>query len=125
MPLGKISKAQIAKGFGALEKIEDAIKKNQPSMFVEYSSQFYTLIPHNFGRRRPPTIVNAEQLQQKMDMLAVSVESLLLILKHFKSIYLFILACVISVAFVMFVMCNKIFADDNVPVMVCSIAGLS
>lgn len=77
MPLGKISKAQIAKGFEALEKIEDAIKKNQTSKLSEYSSLFYTLIPHNFGRQRPPTISNAEQLQKKMDMLAVSIESLI------------------------------------------------
>ena len=71
MPLGKISKAQIAKGFEALEKIEDAIKTNQTSKLADLSSTFYTLIPHNFGRKRPPTITMAETLQKKMNMLAV------------------------------------------------------
>jgi poly [ADP-ribose] polymerase len=79
MPLGKISKAQIAKGFEALEKIEEALKKNMTSQLAELSSEFYTLIPHNFGRQRPPTISSAETLQQKMDMLAVGLPTTFLL----------------------------------------------
>lgn len=76
MPLGKISKSQIAKGFEALEQIEDAIKnkaddKKRTSELAELSSLFYTLIPHNFGRDRPPTISDAATLRRKMDMLIV------------------------------------------------------
>jgi len=71
MPLGKISKSQIAKGFEALEKIEDALRKNETSKLVELSSLFYTLIPHDFGRQRPPTIADDDTLRKKMDMLLV------------------------------------------------------
>jgi poly [ADP-ribose] polymerase len=35
------------------------------------SSRFYTLIPHSFGRQRPPTISNEETVRKKMDMLLV------------------------------------------------------
>ena len=72
MPLGKISKSQIAKGFEALEQIEDALKNNKTSKLAELSSLFYTLIPHNFGRQRPPTISDNDTLRKKMDMLIVS-----------------------------------------------------
>ncbi|XP_071784252.1 protein mono-ADP-ribosyltransferase PARP3-like [Asterias amurensis] len=72
MPLGKLSKAQLAKGFDALEEIETAInnKASRPKL-QELSSKFYTLIPHSFGRKLPPTISQAETVQMKKDMLLV------------------------------------------------------
>jgi poly [ADP-ribose] polymerase 2/3/4 len=73
MPLGKISKAQIAKGFEALENIEQALQNKESSRLAELSSAFYTVIPHSFGRQCPPTINTAETLRLKMDMLTVSV----------------------------------------------------
>ena len=73
MPLGKLSKAQIAKGFEALEEIEDGLKRNiSRQKLAELSSSFYTIIPHSFGRNVPPVIDNAEKLQRKFDMLLVS-----------------------------------------------------
>lgn len=72
MPLGKISKSQIAKGFEVLEKIADALKNNRNYLLQQLSSDFYTLIPHNFGRQRPPPISDNEFLQKKMDLLTVS-----------------------------------------------------
>lgn len=71
MPLGKISKSQIAKGFEVLEKIADALKTNRTYLLQQLSSDFYTLIPHNFGRQRPPSINDSEFLQKKMDLLTV------------------------------------------------------
>ncbi|KAH0630023.1 hypothetical protein JD844_012584 [Phrynosoma platyrhinos] len=73
MPLGKLSKQQIAKGFEALESIEAALQE-QPStqkQLEELSSRFYTIIPHNFGRSRPPAISTQEVIQAKKDMLLV------------------------------------------------------
>ncbi|KAJ7316715.1 hypothetical protein JRQ81_002877 [Phrynocephalus forsythii] len=73
MPLGKLSKQQIAKGFEALEAIETALQ-DQPSslkQLEELSSRFYTIIPHNFGRNRPPPINTQEVIQAKKDMLLV------------------------------------------------------
>lgn len=72
MPLGKLSKTQIAKGFDALLAIEDAVKTKKPGKVLEtLTSQFYTLIPHSFGRQRPPVISDLETVQGKKDMLIV------------------------------------------------------
>lgn len=73
MPLGKLSKQQIAKGFEALEALEAALKGDRaggPSL-EDLSSHFYTVIPHNFGRSRPPPITSPAVLQAKKDMLLV------------------------------------------------------
>ncbi|XP_006876072.1 PREDICTED: poly [ADP-ribose] polymerase 3 [Chrysochloris asiatica] len=73
MPLGKLSKQQIARGFEALEALEVALKaptEGGPSL-EELSSHFYTVIPHNFGRSRPLPISSPELLQAKKDMLLV------------------------------------------------------
>ncbi|KAG9277107.1 poly ADP-ribose polymerase 3 [Astyanax mexicanus] len=72
MPLGKLSKQQIAKGFEALEEIEEAIKnKSRESTLSELSSKFFTIIPHNFGRNRPPVINTDEIIHSKKEMLLV------------------------------------------------------
>ncbi|XP_075688565.1 protein mono-ADP-ribosyltransferase PARP3 isoform X1 [Rhinoderma darwinii] len=72
MPLGKLSKAQIAKGFDALEELQAALdRKAAKKNLSELSSRFYTIIPHNFGRQTPPIIDSLEVLQAKKDMLLV------------------------------------------------------
>lgn len=73
MPLGKLSKGQIAKGFEVLEEIENCLKSgaNQTKL-NELASKFYTVIPQDFGRQRPPPINNQEALQKKYDMLIVN-----------------------------------------------------
>ncbi len=73
MPLGKLSKNQIAKGFEVLEEIEDELKnpkKNSVKINV-LSSKFYTVIPQDFGRKIPTSINSTEILQTKYDMLMV------------------------------------------------------
>ena len=74
MPLGKLSKTQIAKGFEVLEEIEEALKAKKPNQNLIYdlSSKFYTVIPQDFGRQRPPPINDQETLQKKYDMLTVT-----------------------------------------------------
>ena len=75
MPLGKLSKIQIAKGFEVLEEIQEALKeKKKKATLNDLSSRFYTVFPHNFGRARPTVIDNEDLLQQKFDMLAVCVD---------------------------------------------------
>ncbi|XP_035008750.1 protein mono-ADP-ribosyltransferase PARP3 [Hippoglossus stenolepis] len=73
MPLGKLSKVQIAKGFDVLEEIEAAMSKKNPpaARLEELSSKFFTTIPHNFGRNRPPTIASKDIVEQKKEMLMV------------------------------------------------------
>ncbi|XP_040214639.1 protein mono-ADP-ribosyltransferase PARP3 [Rana temporaria] len=72
MPLGKLSKGQIAKGFDALENLQAALdRKAKKPELSDLSSRFYTIIPHNFGRQTPPIIDTLEVLQAKKDMLLV------------------------------------------------------
>ncbi|NWZ01746.1 PARP3 polymerase, partial [Loxia curvirostra] len=73
MPLGKLSKQQIARGFEALEELEAALREQPPqaTRLEELSSCFYTIVPHNFGRARPPTINSPDLLRAKKDMLLV------------------------------------------------------
>uniref|UniRef100_A0A452S4P7 Poly [ADP-ribose] polymerase n=1 Tax=Ursus americanus TaxID=9643 RepID=A0A452S4P7_URSAM len=73
MPLGKLSKQQIARGFEALEALEVVLRAPADGglSLEELSSRFYTVIPHNFGRNRPPPINSPELLQAKKDMLLV------------------------------------------------------
>ncbi|KAM3878224.1 protein mono-ADP-ribosyltransferase PARP3 [Diretmus argenteus] len=72
MPLGKLSKLQIAKGFQVLEEIEAAMnRKRGGGNLEELSSKFFTAIPHNFGRNRPPTIDTTEIVEKKKEMLMV------------------------------------------------------
>lgn len=73
MPLGKLSKQQIARGFEVLEELEAALQEQHPqaARLEELSSRFYTIIPHNFGRARPPPINSPQLLRAKKDMLMV------------------------------------------------------
>ena len=58
-----------------LEEIEPLIPKQSANRkkLQELSSRFYTIIPHDFGRRVPPVIDDEETLRKKFDMLLVSV----------------------------------------------------
>lgn len=72
MPLGKLSKSQIAKGFEVIEEIEQAVQAgSNQTRLEELSSRFFTIIPHNFGRCRPPVIRDAEVIEKKKEMLLV------------------------------------------------------
>jgi len=71
MPLGKLSNAQIEKGYSILEEIEEVINSGRHAKLEALCNKFYTHIPHSFGRRVLPLIGDAESLQGKKDMLAV------------------------------------------------------
>jgi len=74
MPLGKISKAQIQKGYGVLSEMEELFKKSDTpnhKKLAEITNSFYTVIPHDFGFKLGPVIATKEQLQQKLDLLEV------------------------------------------------------
>lgn len=71
MPLGKITKAQVAKGYDTLQELKGAIDSGNRAKMSQISSTFYTVIPHSFGRQVPPVIDTREKLQEKIDMLHV------------------------------------------------------
>jgi poly [ADP-ribose] polymerase 2/3/4 len=50
MPLGKLAKTSIQKGYQILKEISEAIKaKKGSSVLNDLSSQFFSNIPHDFG----------------------------------------------------------------------------
>ncbi|KAF9361508.1 Poly [ADP-ribose] polymerase 2 [Mortierella sp. NVP85] len=74
MPLGKLAKSTILQGYEVLKQISEVINNSKPSTnnshtLMELSSQFYTVIPHNFGRNTPPVISTAPALKKKLEML--------------------------------------------------------
>ncbi|DAZ98404.1 TPA: hypothetical protein N0F65_000118 [Lagenidium giganteum] len=97
MPLGKLSQAQISRGYSILEQLSDTLqaiednsatpsstrrgrratsKSNQVvadarARLKQLSSAFYTLIPHDFGRRLPPVINTMDEVRKKIELLEV------------------------------------------------------
>lgn len=53
MPLGQLSADQVNKGIKCLKAIEELIDsgKGSHAQFSKLSGEFYTMIPHNFGRQ--------------------------------------------------------------------------
>ena len=49
MPLGKLSKETINLGFLTLSKISDVLEKKKKGDLFKLSSDFFTVIPHDFG----------------------------------------------------------------------------
>eukprot|EP00457_Paulinella_chromatophora_P002241 gb/GEZN01002245.1/.p1 GENE.gb/GEZN01002245.1/~~gb/GEZN01002245.1/.p1 ORF type:complete len:752 (+),score=189.78 gb/GEZN01002245.1/:65-2320(+) len=73
-PLGQLSPQQLNQGYAILEKLQEALEddedeKRTASRLKDLTSQFYTLIPHDFGMRLPPTIDSLKALQRKVDLL--------------------------------------------------------
>jgi len=71
LPLGALTKVQINKGYACLDQLEEAINSGKSSKIEALTNSFYTIVPHAFGRTRPPLINDAEVVQNKRDMLAV------------------------------------------------------
>ncbi|KAL1839107.1 hypothetical protein VTJ49DRAFT_1875 [Mycothermus thermophilus] len=79
LPLGKLSKATITRGFQALKDLAALI--NDPSVAAtihnasynaaveQLSNTFYSLIPHAFGRNRPPVISSEGMLKREIELL--------------------------------------------------------
>lgn len=52
MPLGNLSEETILKGYSILKEIQAELEgKKRSNVLGDLSSQFYTTIPHNFGRQ--------------------------------------------------------------------------
>lgn len=69
LPLGVPSKQQIQQGIDILGDIELKLGgEDVDGSFTDLSSRFYTIIPHSFGRSRPPVIADGASLQARYDM---------------------------------------------------------
>jgi poly [ADP-ribose] polymerase len=69
LPLGKLSKGTIARGFQALKDLSILLDNPDPSQIEELSNLFYSVIPHAFGRNRPPVINTITALKKEIDLL--------------------------------------------------------
>lgn len=79
LPLGKLSKATILKGFQALKDLSAVLNdatlgpslynKSTGDAIEDLSNLFYSLIPHAFGRNRPPVIHTGPQLKREIELL--------------------------------------------------------
>ncbi|KAM9316020.1 poly [ADP-ribose] polymerase 1 isoform 3-T3 [Gastrophryne carolinensis] len=70
MPLGKLSKRQIQSAYSILNEVQQAVSENAAeARLLDLSNRFYTLIPHDFGMKKPPLLDNVEYIQAKVQML--------------------------------------------------------
>ena len=79
LPLGKLSKNTILRGFETLKELSALIDtpylasseygRDYMTVTEELSNMFYTLIPHAFGRSRPPIIRSQDLLKREIELL--------------------------------------------------------
>ncbi|RYP79322.1 hypothetical protein DL769_003003 [Monosporascus sp. CRB-8-3] len=79
LPLGKLSKTTITRGFQALKDLSDLLddptlaqskyQAQYPQAAEQLSNLFYTIIPHSFGRNRPPVIRDQTMLKKEIELL--------------------------------------------------------
>ncbi|KAF2019211.1 PARP-domain-containing protein [Aaosphaeria arxii CBS 175.79] len=71
MPLGKLSKATINRGFQNLKDLAALLQSGQSnhSDIEDLSNRYYSLIPHNFGRNRPPVLNDNTRLKKEIELL--------------------------------------------------------
>ncbi|XP_003971725.1 poly [ADP-ribose] polymerase 1 [Takifugu rubripes] len=70
MPLGKLSKRQIQSAYALLTEVHQAVSDSLPeAQILDLSNRFYTLIPHDFGMKKPPLLNNLNYIQAKVQML--------------------------------------------------------
>lgn len=72
LPLGKLSKGTIARGFQALKDLSVLLDNTDASSAAEVerlSNQYFSVIPHAFGRNRPPVIRDNDALKKEIELL--------------------------------------------------------
>uniref|UniRef100_A0A3B3BNM2 Poly [ADP-ribose] polymerase n=1 Tax=Oryzias melastigma TaxID=30732 RepID=A0A3B3BNM2_ORYME len=70
MPLGKLSKRQIQSAYALLTEVQQAVSDCVPeAQILDLSNRFYTLIPHDFGMKKPPLLNSLDYIQAKVEML--------------------------------------------------------
>ena len=72
MPLGKLSKETVLKGYAILSKIEKELKGNSNHLVLaDLSGDFYTNIPHNFGMAKMANFIidSMAKVKEKYDLI--------------------------------------------------------
>ena len=69
MPLGKLSKRQLRDAYKCLSELLIEIQgEKNPTKIMDASNRFYTLIPHDFGMKKPPPLNTEEVIKLKTMM---------------------------------------------------------
>ncbi|KAI3414358.1 Poly [ADP-ribose] polymerase (PARP) [Psidium guajava] len=70
LPLGKLSKSTILKGYDVLKRIADLIGQSDRKKLEQLSGEFYTVIPHDFGfkKMREFVIDTPQKLKSKLEL---------------------------------------------------------
>lgn len=79
MPLGKLSKRTLQTGFQTLKDLSELLNDSSLAMskyqeplgtaLETLSNRYFTIIPHAFGRTRPPVISHASMLKKEVELL--------------------------------------------------------
>lgn len=73
LPLGKLSKRTLMMGYEKLKALADLIgdtyAPGRQVAIAEMSDAYYTVIPHVFGRNRPPVIGSDDRLKKEIALL--------------------------------------------------------
>ncbi len=69
MPLGKLTKQQLQNAYKVLSELLKEIQgEKNPAKIMDGSNRFYTLIPHDFGMKKPPPLNTEEVIKLKTMM---------------------------------------------------------
>ena len=69
MPLGKLSRQQMQEAYPLLTQLQNEVNgANNKSVILDLSNRFYTLIPHDFGLKKPPLLNSEEVIRAKTQM---------------------------------------------------------
>uniref|UniRef100_A0A8C7RKN6 Poly [ADP-ribose] polymerase n=1 Tax=Oncorhynchus mykiss TaxID=8022 RepID=A0A8C7RKN6_ONCMY len=75
MPLGKLSKRQIQSAYALLSEVQQAVSdSSSESHILDLSNRFYTLIPHDFGMKKPPLLSNLDYIQVRTPVATTETE---------------------------------------------------
>ncbi|WJX13669.1 NAD(+) ADP-ribosyltransferase [Trifolium repens] len=76
LPLGKLSKSTILKGYNVLKRLADVIDNFDRKALEQLSGEFYTVIPHDFGfkKMREFVIDTPQKLKRKLEMVEALAE---------------------------------------------------
>lgn len=70
MPLGKLSKRQIESAYLILTELTKLLEKGgTQTQFLDATNRFYTLVPHDFGMKKPPLLDTDQVIKSKTEML--------------------------------------------------------
>lgn len=56
-------------GHDALEELKSAVKSKMKAKIANATAKFYTIIPHAFGRSKPPLISTMDEIDAKVELL--------------------------------------------------------